>query len=136
MGEQKFAQINPWLPGVQQYFLHKHPAQGNFDRPIWAEGVGACRFTSKPRQQPWPKPAREQITRVQAPTTQINLARMALLSSLFPFTNRQNLWRFLRHITEIGAINGLHRVHLRCKVKAFYWGHDEPCASFLPYSCF
>jgi len=25
--------------------------------------------------------------------------------------------------------NCLHRVHLWSKLKAFYWGHDEPCAS-------
>jgi len=55
-----------------------------------------------------------------------------LLSSWFSLRNRQeNVWRFLRQRKEIGARKGLHRVHLWWKVKAFYWGHDEPCASLF-----
>jgi len=55
-----------------------------------------------------------------------------LPSSWFSLRNRQeNLWRLLRQRTETEARKGLHRVHLWWKVKAFYWGYDEPCASLF-----
>jgi len=80
----------------------------------------------------WPKPAREEIRRAQALTTQINLTRMApaqlvvLIEKqagecMTPSPSEEKTW----------SQKGLQGVHLWWKVKAFYWGHGEPFASLF-----
>ena len=67
------------------------------------------------------------------PWRQINLREWLLLCSWFSLRNRQEkVWRLLHQRKEIGDRKGLHSVHLWWKVKAFYWGHHEPCASHFP----
>jgi len=67
---------------------------------------------------------------VEALTTQINLARMAP-AQLVVFIEKQAGVCMTPSPSEERnwARKGLHQVYLWWKVKAFYWGHDEPCAS-------
>jgi len=69
---------------------------------------------------------------VQALTTQINLARMAP-AQLVVFIEKQAGECMTPSPSEerLRARKCLHRVHLWYKVKVFYSGHDEPCASLF-----
>jgi len=69
---------------------------------------------------------------VQALTTQINLARMAP-AQLVVLIEKQARECMTPSLSEERnwSQKGLRVVHLWWKVKAFYWGHGEPCASLF-----
>jgi len=110
-------------------FLHKDPTSGNLDQFGQKELVHVGSLVGHASNL-WPKPARDKITRVKALTTQINLARMSP-AQLEVFVEKQvgECMMPLPSEERIGPRKDLNRVHLWWKVKAFYWGHDEPCAS-------
>jgi len=96
--------------------------------PIWAKGVGGCRFTSQPRQQLLTEAStgvdhrdRSQHGSRCKPWRHKSIWReRLLLNSWFSLRNRQeNAWRLLRQRKEIGVRKGLHRVHVRERSKDF-----------------
>ena len=109
-------------------FLHKDPSWGNLDQFGQKDLVHVA--SSKARQQPLTE-ARTGVDHTSASLDNTNQfgANGSCSARGFHWGRGRRMYDTFSVRGRNWSQKGLHRVHLLWKVKAFYWGHDEPCVS-------